>query len=46
MPWKNSHEMSSPSQSDETEQAHHIDDGQPADAFFHELAEVRHHARW
>ena len=33
-----------PKPNDETEQAHHIDDGQPADAFFHELAEVRHHA--
>ena len=33
-----------PKPDDEAEQAHHIDDGQSADAFLHELAEVRHHA--
>ena len=33
-----------PKPDDEAEQAHHIDDGQFADAFLHELAEVRHHA--
>ena len=31
-----------PKPDDEAEQAHHIDDGQSADAFLHELAEVRH----
>ena len=33
-----------PKPDDKTKQAHHIDDGQSADAFLHELAEVRHHA--
>ena len=33
-----------PKPDDEAEQAHHIDDGQSADSFLHELAEVRHHA--